>query len=131
MRSDFRNTALSSLQGVSLAASSALSCKNHPRKSFVYFQSRISINFHISERETDRDFWQKHGITRILTVDDEEVICQNVQMAMENVGVSADYALDGQTALNMAVLAEREERPYSVILIDWKMPGIDGVDTKS
>lgn len=89
----------------------------------------VDLNFHISERETDRDFWQKHGITRILTVDDEEVICQNVQMAMENVGVSADYALDGQTALDMAVLAEREERPYSVILIDWKMPGIDGVET--
>ena len=32
MRSNFRNTALSSLQGVSLAASSALSCKNYPRK---------------------------------------------------------------------------------------------------
>ena len=37
LRSNFRNTSLSSLQGDSLAASSASSCENYPRKSFCTF----------------------------------------------------------------------------------------------
>ena len=45
MRSNFRNTALSSLQGVSLAASSALSCKNYPRKyKSTFYQELVLKN---------------------------------------------------------------------------------------
>ncbi len=43
LRSIFRNTALSSLQGDSLAASFVLSCEKYPRKILVYFLSGINI----------------------------------------------------------------------------------------
>ena len=46
MRSNFRNTALSSLQGVSLAASSALSCENYLRNyKSAFYQELVSTNF--------------------------------------------------------------------------------------
>ena len=41
MRSIFRNTSLSSLQGASLAASSASSCEKYPRKSLSTFYLRL------------------------------------------------------------------------------------------
>ena len=62
MRSIFRNTALSSLQGVSLAASFALSCEKYPRKLLVYFLSGISITDKKYHTEHDHDAEQRKGI---------------------------------------------------------------------
>ncbi len=89
----------------------------------------VDLELHISEHAIDHNFWQKQGIRRILTVDDEEVICQNIQLAMEGTGVVVDYALDGQTALNMVKSSEEQGDPYHIVLLDWKMPGLDGVET--
>lgn len=89
----------------------------------------VNLELHISEQEIDQNFWQNHGITRILAVDDEEVICQNIQITMESTGVQVDYALNGHQALEMVEKSEREGRLYHVILLDWKMPGMDGLET--
>ena len=43
----------------------------------------------------------RHRITKILVVDDEEVICQNIQIAMEETEVSVEYVLSGQAALDV------------------------------
>ena len=59
----------------------------------------VELELHISEQAIDHDFWQKHGITRLLAVDDEEVICQNIQMTMDGTGVKVDYVLDGRSAV--------------------------------
>ena len=77
----------------------------------------------------DQQFWQNNGISRLLTVDDEEVICQNIQMVMESAGVSVDYATNGRTAVEMVREAVNEGAPYHIVLLDWKMPGINGVET--
>ncbi len=89
----------------------------------------VDLELHISEQAVDHDFWRKHGMKRLLTVDDEEVICQNIQLTMEGTGVAVDYALDGQTALELVRRREREGAPYDIVLLDWKMPGLDGVET--
>ena len=89
----------------------------------------VDLELHVSEQAIDQGFWQKHGITRLLAVDDEEVICQNIQMTMEGTGVAVDCALDGRTAVQMVKQSDREGRLYDVVLLDWKMPGMDGVET--
>ncbi len=89
----------------------------------------VDLDLPISEQAVDHHFWQKNGITRLLTIDDEEVICQNVQMAMRDTGVTVDYALNGNAGLDMLRRAGEEGRPYHIVLLDWKMTGIDGVET--
>ncbi|MDE7219519.1 MAG: response regulator [Oscillospiraceae bacterium] len=89
----------------------------------------VDLELPISEQSIDQDFWKKNGITRLLAVDDEEVVCQNIQMAMEGTGVQVDCALDGKTAIELVKQAGAEGRPFRIILLDWKMPGMDGVET--
>ncbi|WP_322170992.1 response regulator [Acutalibacter caecimuris] len=89
----------------------------------------VDLELCISEYAIDHDFWKKQGITRLLTVDDDEDICRNIQMAMEETGVTVEYALDGSTALHMALAAEKEGNGYHIILLDWNMPGLDGMET--
>ena len=89
----------------------------------------VDLELHISEDAVDHDFWQKNGISRLLVVDDEEISCQSVRMTMEGTGVQVDYTLEGREAVDMVRRSEEEGRLYHVVLLDWKMPGMDGVET--
>lgn len=88
----------------------------------------VDLELHLSELAIDQGFWQKHGITRMLAVDDEEVICRNIQLTMEGTGVTVDYTLDGQAAVDRVKENGQKGCPYDIVLLDWKMPGMDGVE---
>ena len=47
---------------------------------------------------------------------------------MENAGVAVDCALDGERAVEMVKAAQREGRPYQVVLLDGETPGMDGLE---
>ncbi len=71
-----------------------------------------------------------HGkVTRMLVADDEEDVCLAVRELMRDTGVDVAYATDGAAAVERAVGAHREGLDFHVILLDWKMPGMDGVET--
>ena len=89
----------------------------------------VDLELQISQQEMDQSFWEKHGISRILVVDDEEEICRNVQSTMEGTGVEVEYSLDGEAALGMVKASGQEGRMYDIVLLDWEMPGIGGVET--
>ena len=60
---------------------------------------------------------------RVLAIDDEPAILQLVRRLLECGGFEVDVAADGETGLRRL-----SERPYDVILCDWKMPGLTGQD---
>ncbi len=89
----------------------------------------VDLELQITEKESSSQFWEERGIDRMLVVDDEEVVCQNIVLMMEKTGVTVEYALDGQSAVSMVRTAEEEGRPYQIVFLDWKMPGMDGLET--
>ena len=89
----------------------------------------VDLELPISEQAVDQDFWKSHGITRLLAVDGEEAVCRSIRLAMEGTGVAVEYALDGQTAVERVKAAQGEGHPYHVVLLDWKTPGMDGLET--
>ncbi|MFH1264337.1 MAG: response regulator, partial [Planctomycetota bacterium] len=60
---------------------------------------------------------------RILVVDDEDVVCRSCDRLLSEEGHEVDTSLDPRDGLVMA-----ERTPYDVILVDLKMPGIDGME---
>ncbi|RPJ63836.1 MAG: response regulator, partial [Acidobacteria bacterium] len=60
--------------------------------------------------------------TRILIVDDEEIVRESLSAWLEKDGYTLATAPDGETALDRI----RKER-WSILLVDLKMPGIDGL----
>lgn len=65
---------------------------------------------------------------RILVVDDEEIACEHAKLVLEEVGISADSCLSGAEALRMIEVRHAKQEPYDLILMDWKMPGQDGLE---
>lgn len=89
----------------------------------------VELEFAVPEQLRNKEFWALHNISRTLVVDDDEDICLTIRAQMDGTGVQVDYATDGQTAVDMVTAAYREQQGYDVILLDWKMPGMDGVET--
>ncbi len=61
---------------------------------------------------------------RILIIDDEESIRKAFSLSLEDAGYAADTAATGEEGLEK-VKADQ----YDMILLDLKMPGMDGVET--
>jgi PAS domain S-box-containing protein len=66
---------------------------------------------------------------RVLVVDDNASAREILSGMARQFGLEVDTAQDGQQALNMIVESEKKELPYDLVLMDWKMPVMDGVET--
>jgi len=89
----------------------------------------VDLELRLQEMEIDQDFWAHHGITHALIVDDDVEVCTNIIGAMSGTGVSMQFAVDGHTAVMMTEKALRKGRGFDLVLLDWKMPDIDGIET--
>lgn len=65
----------------------------------------------------------------MLVIDDDELLCKTTVTSLKEIGVNAEWTLDGETAIRMVEDRHKEHNDYHIILIDWKLPGIDGVET--
>jgi len=63
---------------------------------------------------------------RILAVDDAPEIREYFTEVMGAFGMACDVAADGFEAMEM--VQNCEGKPYNIFFIDWKMPGMDGVE---
>ncbi|MCM1533043.1 MAG: response regulator [Corallococcus sp.] len=90
----------------------------------------VELELAVSDGEnTDKDFWKRYNITKVLVVDDEEDVCVEVCELMEDTGVKISYTLSGETAVQMVSEAYDKRDEFNIVLLDWKMPGMDGIET--
>ncbi len=67
----------------------------------------------------------------VLIVDDDEVLLQTAVDALESLGASTEQARNGLEAIGMIEHRHLSGKDYNVIIIDWRMPEIDGLETIS
>ena len=65
----------------------------------------------------------------VLVIDDDDIACKHARTVLGQVGINCDTAKSGVEGIEMAKLRLARMNPYNLILVDWKMPGMDGVET--
>ena len=65
----------------------------------------------------------------MLVVDDDQALCDSAVASLKSIGVNAEYTLDGESAVKMVVERHARRDDYHIVLMDWKLPGIDGLET--
>ncbi len=64
----------------------------------------------------------------MLVVDDDETLCMSAVATLRSLGIHADWATDPGEALEMAKKRRGGREAYRLYLIDWHMPGADGIE---
>ncbi len=65
----------------------------------------------------------------VLVVDDNEMLCMSAVANLEALGVHADWTQDGMQAVHMIEERHKKQEDYHFVLVDWKMPNMDGIET--
>ena len=65
----------------------------------------------------------------MLVVDNNEDLCQGAVQSLKEIGIDAEWCVDGKTAVEMVEKRFKENNSYQIVLLDWKMPGMDGLAT--
>jgi two-component system sensor histidine kinase/response regulator len=66
---------------------------------------------------------------RVLVVDDNASAREILSAMAKTFGLEVDVAWDGAQALSMIAQSDKKALPYDLVLMDWKMPAMDGVET--
>lgn len=64
----------------------------------------------------------------MLVVDDDEMLCESAVHSLKTIGIDAEWTLDGETAVKMVTERHKSNKDYNVILLDWRLPGMDGIE---
>jgi len=65
----------------------------------------------------------------MLVVDDDQQLCESTVDSLRSIGIRAEWVMDGEDAVKMATRHHNEHKDYHVILLDWKLPDMDGIQT--
>lgn len=73
---------------------------------------------------------EKIGIDglEILVVDDDETACQSTCNCLQEIGINSDYVCSGSEAINKVQLRHQERNDYFAVIIDLKMPDMNGLE---
>lgn len=65
----------------------------------------------------------------VLVVDDDECACETACEVLADIGMKGQWVLCGREAVECVAKAHEEDRDFFAVIVDWKMPGMDGIET--
>ena len=88
----------------------------------------VYITLRNCEHECSDDYIINAKDMRVLVVDDEEIAAEHARIVLDEAGIKSDTCLSGEEALHMLEVAHTKQEPYNLVLLDWRMPDMDGLE---
>ncbi|MBR0260630.1 MAG: response regulator [Selenomonadaceae bacterium] len=64
----------------------------------------------------------------VLIIDDDPIACDHAKLVLEKAGIAAETVMSGKEALEKVKLRHARREPYNLIIVDWQMPEMNGVE---
>ena len=88
----------------------------------------VSFQFRVSDETEDGEYLEKLADLRALVVDDDVHTCTSVSKMLTSLGMHSDWTTRGEEAVIRAEFALEQGEPFDVILVDWLLPDLNGVE---
>lgn len=75
------------------------------------------------------DFELRPHEMSVLVIDDDRIACEHAEVILKQVGISCQMVTTGKEAVEMVRMRHARRDDYNLILVDWKMPEMDGLET--
>ena len=92
---------------------------------------RVTVTMGESERnndEADDGTINPHELS-VLVIDDDRIALEHAEIVLGQIGISCETAESGWEGVDKVRIRHGRREDYNLILIDWRMPEMDGVET--
>ncbi len=95
------------------------------------FTVEVKLGITEEEKFSHKQKKQIHNFSHLktLVVDDDVAVCEGAVATLLEMGVTAEWVDSGRKAVERVSRLWSEKKYYDMILIDWKMPDMDGLET--
>jgi CheY-like chemotaxis protein len=101
----------------------AIDCQSEPGKGTSF---TITLDLPIAEKQLEE--MRIDGID-VLIADDDPILLETAADTLESLGIRSEQANTGMEALEMIRRRHEAGNDYNVVILDWKMPDLDGIET--
>ena len=99
-----------------------INCQSEPGKGTTF---TVILDIPIAERQREDMVLEPMDV---LIVDDDPILLETAADTLKSLGVTADCAESASKALEMISHRHETEQDYNIVILDWKMPDIDGIE---
>ncbi len=100
-----------------------IDCRSEEGKGTTF---TVALDLPIAEKHLEEMRFEN---VDILIADDDPVQLETAADTLESLGIHAEAAKSGAEALDMILKRHEEGKDYSAVILDWKMPEMDGIET--
>jgi signal transduction histidine kinase/DNA-binding response OmpR family regulator len=91
--------------------------------------SKFTVTVYLRLSNFKSDDVERLANLPVLVADDDQFACESACCILNEIGMSAEWVLSGQEAVKKVCDAHDASEDYSAVILDWKMPGKDGIET--
>ncbi|MCM1119627.1 MAG: response regulator [bacterium] len=93
--------------------------------------TKFTVTIYLKLQDEDMDSTEDLEKLSVLVVDDDEDVCKSTTDILRDIGMESEWVTSGREAV--ARVKERHEagEGFFAVIVDWRMPGMDGVETTS
>lgn len=91
--------------------------------------SRFCVTVFLKQQNTDISCTKQFVNLPVLVADDDKYACEAACQILDELGMKSEWVLSGRAAVARVREAHEEKEDFFAVILDWKMPDMDGVET--
>lgn len=91
--------------------------------------SKFTVTIFLKLQENHDDTIEELENLPVLVVDDDEVACEGAASVLKEIGMKSEWVTSGKEAVQAVTNRHERDDDFFAVIIDWKMPEMDGIET--
>ena len=91
--------------------------------------STFTVSFALKLQKEEKENYDKFMDLPILVVDDDIASCESTCVILDSLSMKGEWVTSGREAVEKAVYRHNKKDDYYALIIDWKMPDMNGIET--
>ena len=91
--------------------------------------TKITVTIYLELQEKEKEQDKKLMNLPVLVVDDDKTCCESTVTTLKEIGIMGEWVLSGREAIECCYARHELKDDYFAVILDWKMPDMDGIET--
>jgi len=89
----------------------------------------ITVTIYLKLQESEKEQEKELLDLPVLVVDDDKTCCESTVATLKDIGIAGEWVLTGREAVERCYAHHEAGRDYFAVILDWKMPEMNGIET--